>query len=164
MKVLVYGFKPFLGLKENVSEQVVKGLKGVKKAIFDVKFGKQQFIDVIKKHGPDVIIGVGQWARGEKIRIERKAVNLKWKSKKEVPKPITKKGTQYLFTSLKLSKDKASWVSYNAGKYVCNYSMYVISNYFKKLFAFIHIPMGFSKAKATKFLEKALCRVTAVLE
>ena len=121
MKVLVYGFGPYMNYKENITETIVKKLKSVSKQLFDVKFGKNQFINAVKDF--DVIIGLGQHPRSKKLRIERKAVNLKWKSRKETPKPIFKDKPQQSFVTLKIKKDKDSWLSYDAGKYVCNYSM-----------------------------------------
>jgi len=162
MKVLLYGFKPYKKWKENITEKIIRKIrnrKNLKKIIFDVEFNKKNFIDEIKKYNPDVIIGLGQHPRSKKIRIERKAVNLKTHNKKEVPKKISKKGPKYLFVNLKLKKDKNSWISYDAGKYVCNYSMYMISDFFKSKnikFAFIHLPKDIGLDPAVKNIEKIL--------
>ena len=162
MKILLYGFKPYKKWKENISEKIIRKIrnrKNLKKLIFDVEFSKKNFIDEIKKFDPDVIIGLGQHTRSKKIRIERKAVNLKRENKKEVPKKISKKGLKYLFLNLKLKKDKNSWISYDAGKYVCNYSMYVISDFsrIKDIkFAFIHLPKDIGLNPAVKYIKKIL--------
>jgi len=152
MKILVYGFKG----KENISEKIIKKIKdrNLKKVIFDTKFNKKDIINKIKKFNPDVIIGLGQHPKSKKIRIERRAINLKQKNKKETPKKISKKGPKYLPINLKLKKDKNSVISYDAGKYVCNYSMYIISSSFKdKKFAFIHMPEDISLNLAVKYVE-----------
>ena len=162
MKILIYGFKPYKKWKENISENIIRKIrnrKNLKKVIFDVRFNKKNFIDEIKKFNPNIIIGLGQHPRSKKIRIERKSVNLKRENKKEVPKKISKKGPKYLFVNLKLNKDKNSWISYDAGKYVCNYSMYIISDSSKSKdvkFAFIHMPKDIGLNPAVKYIEKIL--------
>ena len=159
MKILLYGFKPYKKWKENISEKIVRNIKdrkNLKKFIFDVDFNKK-FIKKIKRFNPDIIIGLGQHPRSKKIRIERKAINLRRKNKKEIPKPISKKGSKYLFVNLKLKKSKDSWLSYNAGKHVCNYSMYVILEFFKdKKFAFIHFPKRYNVNKGVRYIEDIL--------
>lgn len=104
-------------------------------------------------------MGLGQCGSGKKIRIERKAINRKRFGKKERPKPIFKKRPKYYFLNLKLKKDRGSRISYNAGDYVCNYSMYVISNFIRKKnikFAFVHIPRNYNLNKAVKFVESKI--------
>jgi len=160
MKVFIYGFKPYKNYQENISENIIKKIRNrnnLKKNIFDVNFNKVNFIDEIKKFNPNIIIGLGQHPRSKKIRIERKALNLKKNSEKDSLKLISKKGPRHLFVNLKLKKDKYSWISYNAGKYVCNYSMYIISNFSKdKKFAFIHIPKDYDVNAGVKYIENIL--------
>jgi len=110
-----------------------------------VKFHKNIFLNTIKKYNPDIILGIGQCARGNIIRIERKASNLK--------------KTQYKLVNLKLKKNKYSRISYNAGSFVCNFSMYVILDYIKNKkikFAFIHIPHNYDLSKSIKFIESKI--------
>ena len=162
MKILLYGFKPYRKRKENISEKIVlkiRNRKNLKKVIFYVEFNKKNFLNEIKKFNPDVIIGLGQHPRSKKIRIERKSVNLKRENKKEVSKKISKKEPKYLFVNLKLKKDKNSWISYDAGKYVCNYSMYIISDFSQSKdvkFAFLHMPKDIGLNPAVKYIEKIL--------
>lgn len=162
MKILVYGFKPFQGLEENITEKVVENIKNrknLRKIVFPVKFEKKMFLDEIERFKPDIILGLGLHSRGKKNRIERRAVNLKQLSKKDLPKPIYKNKPKYLFATLKLKKNKESWISYNAGKYVCNFFMYTILDFTKNKntkFAFIHIPKDYNLNKAVKFVESKI--------
>lgn len=162
MKVLLYGFKPYLKWNENITSKIIDGIedrKGLKKRVFDVEFAREQFIDEIKKFEPDIVIGMGQHPRARKIRIERRTVNLKSSSKEERPTPISKSGPPHFHTSLKLKKGAGSTVTYDAGKYVCNYSMYVISEYLVERnsgFAFLHVPMNLDVGTGIDFIENVL--------
>nr|MCK4930094.1 hypothetical protein [Nanoarchaeota archaeon] len=161
MKLLIYGFKPYKKWKQNISEKILRKIRrrGIVKIVFPVSFEKKTFVNRIKKLNPDIILGLGQYPGGKKIRIERKAVNLKRHTKKEKPKISFKNKPEYNFVNLKLKKDKNSWISYNAGEYVCNFSMYVISDCYKKKnikFAFIHFPYNYNLDKAVKFVENKL--------
>lgn len=166
MKILVYGFKPYKHWKENITEKIlrkIKPRKNLKKVIFPVEFERKVFLDRIKRYKPDIILGLGQCSRGKKIRIERKAVNLKKHNKKEKAKIISRNKPKYLFTSLKLKKDKGSRISYNAGQYVCNFSIYVISDFSKNKigFAFLHIPSDYNLNKAVRFVESKINRLAS---
>jgi len=158
MKILVYGFKLYKNWKENITEKIIrriKNRKNIKKIIFPPKFEKKLYLENIAKHKPDLILGLGQHPRSRKIRIERKAVNLKRHNKKEKPKIISRNKPRYQFVNLRLKKDKNSRISYDAGKYVCNFSMYVISDFCKNKnikFAFIHIPKDYDMKKAVSFV------------
>lgn len=156
MKLLIYGFKPYLDHKENISGKIAKKLKGI---VFPAKFNKSFFLKAVRKHNPDVIVGLGQNSHSRKINIERKAVNLMGR-KKGKKKPILKEKPKQLLVNLKLKTDKNSRISYNAGQYVCNYSMYLIMTYFKDIkFAFIHIPEGYDLGKAVKFVKKKIVEI-----
>ena len=160
MKILIYGFKPYKNYKENITEKIVRKIRNrphLKKIIFPVDFEKDYFLR-IKKFKPDIILGLGQCPKGQKIRIERKAVNSK-RNNKERPKIIYKNKPSYYFLNLKLEKDQDSRISYSAGEYVCNFSMYVISDFFANKgvkFAFIHIPSNYDFKKAVEFVENKI--------
>ncbi len=159
VKILIYGFKPWGKFKENITEKVlvkIRNRKNIKKVVFNVEFNKSQFINEIVKFNPEVIIGLGQCSQGDKLRIERKAINLEKNKLKEDPKPIFKNGLQFLFSTLKIKNDNQLKMSYNAGKYVCNYSMYVIADFIKDRnikSGFIHVPKEYNVKKATKQIE-----------
>lgn len=162
MKVLIYGFKPYRDYKENVTEKIVRKIthrKGLIKTVFPVRFDKNMFLEKIKIVKPNIILGLGQCPRGNKIRIERKAVNLMKEDKKESLEIISRKGAEYVFVTFKLKKDKDSWISYDAGKYVCNFSIYIISNFSRHRnikFAFLHIPKDYNVDKAVKFVDRKI--------
>ena len=73
MRLLIYGFGPYRQFQDNVTEKILRGLprrSGRKKLVFPVRFHKGQFLNAIKQHRPDVILGLGQCARGQRLRIE----------------------------------------------------------------------------------------------
>lgn len=162
MKVLLYGFKPYMKWNENITMKIldlVEDRKDLKKRVFDVEFAREQFILEIEEFEPEIVIGMGQHPRARKIRIERRTVNLKRNSKEEPPTPISKNGPPYYHTSLKLKKVPGSTITYDAGKYVCNYSMYVISEYLagkRTGFAFLHVPMNLDVRNGVEFVENVL--------
>ncbi len=165
MKILVFGFKPYQDYKENITEKIVKRLKtrkNLQKVVLPVKFDKKIFIKAIEEYKPDVILGLGQHPKATKIRIERRAINLKQSDKKEKPKKIEEKGSRYRLVNLKLKEDKSAQVCYDAGKYVCNYCMYIVSDLANKndiKFAFLHIPKDYNIAKATKFVKAKIDKI-----
>ncbi len=144
--MLVTAFEPFKDYSENITEKVLKILpesKNLVKRLLPVRFEKKIFIDVIKNTSPDIVIALGQYPRGKKIRIERKAVNLKRDNKEDVPQKITNNGVDILFTSLKLKDDSMSRITYDSGMYVCNFSMYTSLEFLNSSnikYCFLHIP------------------------
>jgi pyroglutamyl-peptidase len=166
-RVLVYGFGPYKQFKDNVTSRIVKKLRAsraLKKILFPVEFDKKQFTDAVKKHRPDVVLGLGQCSSGRRLRIERWAVNKKLNHKKEKSRPIVRGGSKRLATSLPLKKEllgRRTKTSYDAGDYVCNFSMYVILDHLEchhlaARFGFIHIPHDYDSKLAVKFVEKIL--------
>ncbi|MBI2588920.1 hypothetical protein HYW35_01795 [Candidatus Saccharibacteria bacterium] len=168
MKVLVYAFKPWGKRPSNISQEVLANIKkrrNLIRVVFPVRFDREMFLKKVKAIAPDLIIGLGQYPRGNKIRIERQALNL-WKlHKQDKPQTILRAGPSKIKVSLKLKKDSSSWVSYNGGQYVCNFSMYVILDFLKNnkdvKFGFIHIPKDHDVAQATKFVDKKLQEINS---
>src|SRR5438132_672625 len=73
MHLLIYGFGPYLGFHDNVTEKIVRKLRKrrwFQKVIFPVRFYRSQFINVIKAYDPDVILGLGQCSSGRLLRVE----------------------------------------------------------------------------------------------
>ncbi len=169
MKLLVYAFEPFGQNTKNISQQVLKQLRGrknVKKIILPVKFNSTFVIKAIENIKPNIILGLGQYPRGKKIRIERLAKNQQ-KSKGHLQTSIKKNGPAKAAVTLKLQPDINSWVSYNAGRYVCNYSIYVLlTNAITKdiPFAFLHISKKVDVNKATDILEHKIDEILAVVQ
>ena len=164
MRLLIYGFGPYKQFKENITEKIVRRLpekKGLRKIVFPVRFQKRQFIAAIKEYKPDTILGLGQSSRGSYLRIELRAVNRKRVDKTERPRSIVPGRSKWLQTNLRLDGGYRARLSYSAGDYVCNYSIYVILEYIRRnrlptRFGFVHIPHEYSLARARRFLLKAV--------
>jgi pyrrolidone-carboxylate peptidase len=169
MRILVYGFGVYRSFKENVTGKIIRRLprqRQLSKIIFPVRFHRRQFIDAVRKHDPDVILGLGQCSRGKRLRIERCALNKRRADKHEKAQPIVRGGPRQLPTNLRLRIGPPARFSRNAGDYVCNYSMYVILDYLKRRrlpvrFGFVHIPHDFDPGKASRILAKAIDTIEA---
>lgn len=160
MRLLIYGFGPYKKFKDNITEKILRRFpakSGVKKVIFPVRFQKRQFLETLEKYKPDVILGLGQSSKSRRLKIERRAVNQRREAQREKPRSIHPGGSKWLETNLKLSGGGQAKTSYDAGDYVCNYSMYVILDYLKRRrlptrFGFIHIPHDYNPVYARRFL------------
>lgn len=167
MRLLIYGFGPYLRFKDNITEKILRKLprrRGLKKIVFPVRFQRSQFIKTVKKYNPDAVLGLGQRSRGLHLKVELRAVNRRRNDKREKPRTIVLGGSKRLATNLKLDGGDQARISYDAGDYVCNYSMYVILEYLKRnrlptRFGFIHIPHHYNIDKASRFLKKALKQI-----
>jgi pyroglutamyl-peptidase len=165
MRLLIYGFGPYREFPDNITEKILRRLprrSGLKKIVFPVRFHKGQFVNAVKKHKPDVILGLGQCSRGQRLRIESRAKNGKRNTPKEKARPIIAGGPQRLGTNLELALSGES--SNNAGEYVCNYSMYVMLHFIKRhrlpiRYGFIHIPYRYDYRRAVRLLAKAVGRL-----
>ena len=167
MRLLVYGFGPYKQFGDNITQDIVGELpvsRSLKKIVFPVRFDKRQFTDAVKKYRPDVVLGLGQCSRGRLLRIERRAVNQRRNHKKEKARPIVRGGPKGLAVTLRLDRlvlSKRTKTSYDAGDYVCNFSMYVILDYVKRQrlparFGFIHIPHRYDPKRAVKCIGRVL--------
>jgi pyrrolidone-carboxylate peptidase len=160
MRLLIYGFGPYKQFKENITARVLKKLpetKGVKKVIFPVRFQQRQFIEALKKHKPEIILGLGQTSRSKRIKIERRAVNRRRENKGDRARPIRAGGRKWLATNLRWNGGRQARQSNSAGDYVCNYSMYVILDYLKRRalparFGFIHMPHDYNLRSARRYV------------
>lgn len=169
MRILIYGFGPYLHFKDNVTQKILRKLPRrtwLKKVVFPVKFNRTQFLQTVKAHSPDVILGLGQCSAGQRLRIERRAVNRRRSGKKQKARPIVPGGARQLSTDLKLTGGGWARSSHNAGEYVCNFSMYVILDELRRRrlslrYGFIHIPHGYDPGKAVRFLITALENIRA---
>ena len=163
MRILVYGFGPYRQFRDNITARIVKSLPrqaGLKKIIFPVRFQRRQFIDVLDRYKPQVILGLGQSSRSQ-IEVETCARNRRRVSKLAPPRPICKDKPKLLPTTLPIRPGRVSGSSNNAGDYVCNYSMYVLleeidRRRMRTLFGFIHIPHDCDVRKANRSVERVL--------
>lgn len=167
MRLLIYGFGPYRQFQNNVTEKILRQLprrSGLRKIVFPVTFHKQQFVSLIKKHRPDVILGLGQCSRGQRMRIESQAANRRRGQPNAAVRPILPGGTPTLRTSLELLLGRHGKPSNRAGEYVCNYSMYVILDFIKRRqlpvrFGFIHVPHHYDEKKAMRILTRAIGKI-----
>jgi pyroglutamyl-peptidase len=147
MRMMIYGFKPYGSFDSNISEQVINALpdrKGLVKRVFAVQFNYDMFYQSFLKLKPEIILGLGQHPRARNMRIERKARNI-MKDVDGYSKHINKNSPNERYVNLKFPKLKNFTTTYNAGTYVCNFSMYVMGEYSESYgarFGFIHLPMG----------------------
>jgi pyroglutamyl-peptidase len=162
MRLLIYGFGPYREFADNITEKILGKFpqrKGQKKIVFAVRFRKRQFISAVKNYQPDIILGLGQCSRGQRLRIESRAKNSRRNNPKEKVRPIIAGGPQSLRTNLRLALNGES--SNNAGEYVCNYSMYVMLHFIKRRrlpirYGFIHIPYQYDYKRAVRLLAQAV--------
>ncbi len=162
MKILIYGFGPYKRWRDNITVKVLSLLKdreNLRSKIFDVKFDEDMFLDEVRSLYPEFILGMGQHPRARKIRIERTAVNRKRNSKNEKSEAIHPLGPDKIYMNLKLSPGTDTRITYDAGEYVCNFSMYVIGSYAKKKgikSAFLHIPMKMDPSLAAAIVDEII--------
>jgi len=161
MRILIYGFKPYGRFKSNISGQIIASLPesdGVYKKIFDVKFDAGMFNETLEKVRPNIILGLGQHPRARKLRIEHKANNLRM-STSGTERLISKPGPSARFANLPLPRTDLTTLAYDAGTYVCNFSMYLMGEYSEKSgssFGFLHVPVDFEVALAHGYINKVL--------
>jgi len=160
MRILVYGFKPYGSYSSNITEQVLAGLpdnKSVVKKVFDVSFDEAMFSEILLQHKPDRVLGLGQHPRARKLRIERRAQNLS-KDVGQSPVLIEPAGPAFLYSTLELPETDLTTVTYDAGSYVCNFSMYQTARYCQShnaKFGFVHVPKHFAVSMVIKYVQTA---------
>ena len=163
MRVLVYGFGPYRRFRHNITEKIIGMLPShpnVKTVVFQVRFHKRQFIDVLKRYQPDFVIGLGQCTRN-RAEIESRATNRKRADKGAPVKPIHRSGEEFLSATLDMRLGSQVSRSDNAGDYVCNYSMYVMLDHIRRnagevKLAFLHIPHNADPRKSTALVRRAI--------
>jgi len=168
-RLLVYGFGPYRNFRHNITASVVGLLpkqKLLKTIVFPVRFHKGQFLDALKQFKPDVVLGLGQCAKGRLLRIETRAVNRRRVRKADKAAPIVAGGAGKLFTNVRFGGGDKARMSRNAGDYVCNYSMYVILDYVKARqlpmrFGFVHVPHNYDRRAAARFVSNAIKKIGA---
>ena len=164
-KILVSGFKPFLGQSLNPSEKIAAELavqfEDVKCVILPVEFKKSFTVlrDAIEVEKPDFLIMLGQASGRKKISLEKIALN--WNQSKDadeagfkpLPGPIIENSALALMSLFPadLIYDKlcdefptSLEISFSAGTYVCNELYYqVLKNFDAAVMksVFIHLPL-----------------------
>lgn len=154
--ILIYAFEPFLRYRRNVTQAIVEALPARPEwhsAILPVRFEPEIFLPLVESLNPDYILGLGQCPRGAQIRIERKAHNLMRHRRSEPGEPIDAEGPAQLVPNWRIAPNSRRRDSYDAGRYVCNYSMYLMSRYAEthgSNYAFLHVPRTYSVRSATR--------------
>jgi len=168
LKILLTGFEPFGGEKENPTQIIAEELNGNiilgNKVIgrllpVSVRRTKSELLKFLNEIKPDILINTGLNGRITDINIERIAINLidaripDNDGKQPIDMPIVSNGENAYFSMLpirkimeKLHKETIpSRISNSAGTYLCNYVMYLAleyaqrNNHLKKA-GFIHVP------------------------
>ena len=156
MRILVTAFEPFGGNDANISQKVLDAIQAdVAKLLLPVSFCRAPEVlnEAIGQFKPDVIISMGQAAEGDKIRLERLAINMMDSSKGDndgyVPdeEMICPEAPLALKTALPVKQLCAdcinaglpTMVSNSAGLYVCNRIYFEALRYTDKAL-FVHIP------------------------
>ncbi len=165
MRVLLYGFKPYGDYTENITEQVLSRISATDtlvKKVYEVRFDADMFNKTLSRLKPDRILGLGQHPRARKLRIERKARNLR-KTPDQTLIPISATGPASMHATLQLPETALTTVTYDAGTYVCNYSMYLTGQYCRQSgahFGFIHIPKDQDLTILSAYLKMAVARIS----
>jgi pyrrolidone-carboxylate peptidase len=167
MRVLVYGFGGYRQFRGNITARIIESLPksaGLMTEIFPVRFQRRQFIAALKRHRPDIVLGLGQSAR-KRIDVETRARNCRRAAKSDELRPILRDRQMSLPTTLKIRAGRSVRSSNDAGDYVCNYSMYVLLDAISRAggkvrFGFIHIPHNWDLDEAVELVRRVLrqCR------
>ena len=148
-RILIYGFGSYQQYTSNITEVTLRSMKlpsEVFKEVFEVRFNRRMFENAFETIQPDVVLGLGQHPRARKLRIERRA---------------HKRGcsTQTRLVTLSLPHTSETTVAYDAGDYVCNYSMWVSTEWCLRndaRFGFLHVPKDYSTKKLARYVRQTI--------
>ena len=144
-RILIYGFGPYQQYTSNITEALLCDTRlprNVFKEVFEVRFSRRMFENKFETVRPDVILGLGQHPRARRLRIERRT------HKRD-------HSAQARFVNLSLPHTSETTVAYDAGNYVCNYSMWVSTAWCLQndtRFGFLHIPKDYSMKRLEKYV------------
>ncbi len=163
MRVLVYGFGPYRHFRDNITARLIRAVPprpGLTTAVFPVRFQRRQFVAVLNRHDPDLVLGLGQSSRKHLV-VESRALNRRRARQSERSRRISFNGPAWLPTTLNIRAGRWVGRSRNAGDYVCNYSMYVLLEEIARKrravrLGFIHIPYNYDFEKAFRLLQRVL--------
>ena len=158
--ILIYGFRKFEHHSSNISESVIADLPkstGLVTRVFDVEFDSKMFKREFDSTRPEFIIGLGQHSRARKIRIERRAQNLMLPGRKPPSRKIQRNQRQTVISNLRLPVSSGTTLSYDAGTYVCNYSMWQMHSWCQQhsaYWSFLHVPQHGNVLEVVEYLMK----------
>ena len=169
MRILVYGFGPYRQYRDNITARIIRALPkqpGVTKIVLPVRFQRRQFVNLLNRHKPEIILGLGQSSR-RRIDLERRAKNRRRARETATPKPIFERRPRFLSTTLFTQRIRSVGQSDDAGDYVCNYSMYVLLDEInrkdsKTRLGFMHIPHDYADGKALTIVQEIIDRCRPV--
>ena len=153
--VLLYGFGPYGPFPDNVTERTLRALRpppGVALRVFAVRADQRLFESALTRLRPAVVIGLGQHPRARKLRLERRA---------HAPGDPSRAR----FATLTLPRARDTTVTYDAGDYVCNFSMWVAAGWCARhgaRFAFVHVPRRFAPRRLEAYLRRCLRQLEAL--
>jgi pyroglutamyl-peptidase len=172
MKILISGFEPFGGSTVNPTEKLVRAIAeetftgvALKTVLLPVYFDDcvDLLLQEIEEFRPDAVISCGLAGGRTGITPERIAVNLKDiatdasypdnKGARPHDMPINPDGPDGLFTKLPIRRMVSclkeagipASISYTAGTFICNNTMYGVLDYIRKndlsmIAGFVHFP------------------------
>ena len=161
MRILVTAFEPYGGNDTNISQKVLDAIQAdVEKLLLPVSFRRAPEVlnETIEQFQPDVIISMGQAAEGDKIRLERLAINMMDSAKgdndgyRPNEETICQEAPLALKTDFPIKQLCADCInaglptiiSNSAGLYVCNRIYWEALRYTGKAL-FVHIPKNMDK-------------------
>lgn len=167
MKILVTGFEPFGGERQNPSAEVIKllsdvigGAEIIKLTLPVVRFTCVRAVEqAVEAHRPDVVLAIGQAGGRANLCVERVAVNLDDyripdnEGNQPIDEPVVPGGPDGYLCTLPVKQIVAAMQqegipageSLSAGTYVCNHLFYSVSHLLAERCSgaragFIHIP------------------------
>ena len=161
-KVFIYGFEPFRDYSSNCTQAIIDNLPlsvDYQALVLPVRFEKDIFLEPIKRYQPDYILGLGQYPWGGKIRIERRAFNWQRESRRELGEAIDPLLEQTRNVNWKISPNSRSRVTYDAGRYVCNFSSWTCLDWALRegrKSAFLHVPRDYPLQDGVAFIQYVL--------
>lgn len=157
--ILLYAFSSWGKNNSNISEEVLNNLDlPADKLVLQVSFDQQPFLDILAMDYSH-IIGLGQYPRGNFIRLEQVAHNIY--GSKSMGFQVIDEGPENLQVDLKLKPTANSKITFDAGKFLCNFSMYTILKNKKQnqKYAFLHIPKRIDINKAVEYVDEILRQI-----
>lgn len=161
-RIWIYGFGPFRQYRKNITQEILDHLPerpGVNTQVLPVKFERDLFLHPVAEFKPDYILGLGQCPRGDLLRYERRAFNQMRDRRLGLEQPIDVSQPASINLSWKLPVRSDARVSYDAGRYVCNFSMFILGQHAQQSgipSAFVHIPRTYSLKSGLAWLEQLL--------
>ena len=169
MCILVTAFEPFGGNETNISQAVLEGIQAeVTKVLLPVSFRNAPLVlqQAIREYHPDLLLMLGQCKEGDKIRLERFAINMMDSAKGDNDGYCPNEETIYANTPMAYltpfsvrtlvetlaAQNLPVRVSKSAGLYVCNRVYYEALHLGQKAF-FVHIPKTMDVVINTKTIE-----------